>query len=108
MPTKEDTRKRELSTLEPGALIAFAWKLPCKVLSNEKGILTIEHIAAYVTPYRAICIICNDFIELAKKYGICEIKVRLNQVLISITAQNSQEPEELFKHWKEDWDKTEY
>lgn len=97
--------KRSLTILEPDTVIVFDERLRCKVLNNKDGILTIEHIAAYTTPYLAICDMCNCFAELEKEYGICEVKLKLNQVPMRLTAANSQNPEKLFKHWEKQWRK---
>ena len=70
--------KRSLTILEPGTVIVFNERFYCKVLSNKDGVLTIEHIAAYTTPYLAICDMCNCFAELEQEYGICEVKIELN------------------------------
>ena len=102
MAIKKKKEERSPTVLEHGTVFIFEERFRCKVLSNKDGILTIENINVHTPPYPylAICGMCNCLAELEKEYGIREVKLKLNQVPMRLTAANSQNSEKLFRDWE--------
>lgn len=81
--------------------VVFDGIFSCKVLSNEDGVLTVEHFATSTEPHRAIRAMCDCFDDLAENYGVNRIKITLNHVTMTVTAENAKKPEEMCLYWDE-------
>ncbi|MCI9038711.1 MAG: hypothetical protein HFJ29_02340 [Clostridia bacterium] len=81
--------------------VVFDGTFSCKVLSNEDGVLVVEHFATSTSPFDAIRAMCDCFNDLAENYGVNKIKVTLGHVPMAITAENAKKPEEMYLYWKD-------
>lgn len=81
--------------------VVFDGIFSCKVLSNEDGVLVVEHFATPTNPFEAIRAMCDCFNDLAENYGVNKIKITLNHVTMTITAENAKRLEEMYLYWKE-------